>query len=329
MGTQVLICDDSGLARKQMARALPQDWDLDVGFAAGGEEAVAAAAAGRAQVLFLDLNMPGMDGYQVLKAIREQDLPTMVIVVSGDIQPEARERVLALGALDFIKKPVQPEKVREILERYGLQAAAGRPKVGKSPALDYKDGLQEVANVAMGRAADLLARLLGAFVRMPIPRVNDIEVGELRMALQHVGDEGRVAAVCQGFIGSGIAGEALVMFDESSFQDMAELLRYEGELDEDTQLELLMDIANLLTGAFLKGMAEQLDLRFSQGHPVVLGRHARVADLLQRGAARWRRTLALEMNCAIEGRDIRCDLLFLFTEDSLPALKRVLAYLMD
>jgi CheY-like chemotaxis protein len=120
MSTPVVICDDSSFARKQMARALPQDWDVDVTFAGNGEEAVTAIKEGKADVLFLDLTMPILDGYGVLEAIRAEDLPTMVIVVSGDIQPEARDRVKSLGALDFIKKPVTTEKIQGILTDYGL-----------------------------------------------------------------------------------------------------------------------------------------------------------------------------------------------------------------
>ena len=111
MSTPVVICDDSSFARKQMARALPKDWDVDVTFAGNGEEAVIAIKEGKADVLFLDLTMPILDGYGVLEAIRAEDLPTMVIVVSGDIQPEARDRVKSLGALDFIKKPVTTENL--------------------------------------------------------------------------------------------------------------------------------------------------------------------------------------------------------------------------
>lgn len=120
MSTPVVICDDSSFARKQMARALPKDWDVDVTFAGNGEEAVIAIKEGKADVLFLDLTMPILDGYGVLEAIRAEDLPTMVIVVSGDIQPEARDRVKSLGALDFIKKPVTTEKIQGILTDYGL-----------------------------------------------------------------------------------------------------------------------------------------------------------------------------------------------------------------
>lgn len=120
MPTPILICDDSSFARKQMIRALPKSWDVEVSQASNGEEALEIIRAGKAEVTFLDLTMPVMDGYETLTVIHQEDLPTMVIVVSGDIQPEARERVRKLGAMDFIRKPITADKAKETLITYGL-----------------------------------------------------------------------------------------------------------------------------------------------------------------------------------------------------------------
>ncbi len=62
MYTRILICDDSAMARKQMARALPQDWDTELQYAANGREALDLVREGQADLLLLDLNMPDMDG---------------------------------------------------------------------------------------------------------------------------------------------------------------------------------------------------------------------------------------------------------------------------
>lgn len=320
MTTPVLICDDSSFAQKQMARALPCDWDVSVSFAADGAEGLQALRAGKGDILFLDLNMPVMDGYEVLETIRRDDLNTLVIVVSGDVQPEAHARVLRLGALDFIKKPIDEATIGALLDRYGIRGAPGMIRIDASIHVDDRDRYQELANVAMGRAGDLLARLLGAFVKLPVPRVRMIEGSDLQAALQAIETCETVAAVCQGFIGAGIAGEALLTFTESSFTDIATLMRHEGEIDEVVQLELLMDLSSILIGACLKGIADQLDINFSQGHPVVLGRHINIHALLERNASRWNRTLAIELGYRIEHRAINCDMLLLFSEDSLEAL---------
>ena len=120
MGLPVIICDDSSFARKQMMRALPDNWDVEITLATQGEEALAAIKEGKGEVMFLDLTMPILDGYGVLEQIRAQDLPSVVIVVSGDVQPEAYERVKKLGALDFIKKPVDQQVVHKVLTQYGV-----------------------------------------------------------------------------------------------------------------------------------------------------------------------------------------------------------------
>lgn len=322
MTTKVLICDDSSFARKQMARALPEKWDIDVSFATGGEECLELLRQGKGELLFLDLNMPGLDGYGVLQKIREQDLPTMVIVVSGDIQPEAHERVKKLGAMDFIKKPVSIEQVEAVLNQYGLYLESDVSRQVAKVDVDLWDGYREVTNVAMGRAADLLARVLGSFVKMPIPHINMIDVSELQMVLKGVQGDDTISSVCQGFIGSGISGEALLIFKEKSFEDMAALMQFEGDIGEDEQVELLMDISNILIGAFLKAMSEQLKFGFSQGHPVVLGRHISVRELMGEAVQKWTSSLAIEMGYEIEDKNINCDLLILFTEDSMPALER-------
>lgn len=336
MTPAVLICDDSNLARKQLARILPQEWQQTVLFAGHGADALATLKAHKIDWLFLDLNMPVMDGYQVLTELKKHDLGLQVVVVSGDIQPEAYERVMALGAKAFLKKPVNTVELAQLLQTHTEnRALAHRPKAKYiAPTViqldaELRDVFQEIANVAMGQAGDLLARLLNVFVKLPIPNVNLIEVSELTMALASVDPNSKTSGVCQGFIGSGVAGEALLILTDSSFQDIARLLNYHGDVSSAVELELLMDIANILIGAVLKGIAEQVDMGFSQGHPVVLGQHAPITELIKANSKRWRTTLTIELSYGIEGFDINCDLLLLFTEDSLKTLRYKLAFLMD
>ncbi|MBZ6067434.1 response regulator [Aeromonas schubertii] len=340
----VLICDDSGFARKQMARALPPDWPVTVHFAEHGVAGVEQALMGHGEVIFLDLTMPELDGYGVLETLKREGIKSKVIVVSGDIQPEAHQKVMSLGAIDFIKKPATAEQIAALLHHHGLWQPGGqapapiltRPtessaeNTGSGLLLgsETRDAYQEIANVAMGQAADLLARLLDAFVVLPIPNVNVLEVSELHMALNAAADQDTLSAVCQGFIGAGIAGEALLLFHDSSFNDLARLMKMEGPLDRSAELELLMDTANVLIGAFLRGYAEQLDTPFSQGHPVILGQHRPIKELIHTNQSRWRRTLAIEINYRVEGYAVQCDLLLLFTEDSITTMNNKIMHML-
>ncbi|MDD2341656.1 MAG: response regulator [Tolumonas sp.] len=332
MPLNVLICDDSGFARKQLARALPSDWNVNIHFAGNGQEGLEQILSGHGDLVFLDLTMPVMDGYQVLQAIKDEALKTKVIVVSGDIQPEAHAQVMQLGALSFIKKPCSSEDIASLLKEFNLYQPGGESTALVEQTLnlsvEVRDVYQELANVAMGQAADLLARMLGQFVILPIPNVNVLEVSELHMALNSASGESTLSAVCQGFIGAGIAGEALVLFHDSSFTDLAKLMKYQGVLDRNAELELLMDMSNVLIGAFLRGFAMQLDVPFNQGHPVVLGQHRPVEDLIKANQHRWRRTLAIEINYKIRDHQVQCDLLLLFTEDSLQFMNHKIMHLL-
>ena len=258
MTTRVLICDDSSLARKQMARALPKNWNAEVTFAFDGRNALEKLRAGAGELLFLDLNMPEMDGYEVLDAIRKEDLPVLTIVVSGDIQPEARARVRKLGAIEFIKKPTDTDLVLKLLQDYGFlrpedlvedheqSASADTTNTTSTSApISLNDYLQEIANVAMGRSSDLLARLPRVFVKQPIPRVEMIARSELSMAISAAQADSNYSAVCQGFTGAGIAGEALLLFADASFNDMAELLHYEDMDTESIQVEVLLSLIHI------------------------------------------------------------------------------------
>ncbi|GEA08869.1 hypothetical protein KUL42_36300 [Alteromonas sp. KUL42] len=101
MSTPILICDDSGFARRQMARSIPDGWQVEISFAENGAQAIDLIREGKGDVVFLDLNMPVMDGYKTMEVIRQEDLPCLVIVVSGDVQPQAREKTDGHGGARF------------------------------------------------------------------------------------------------------------------------------------------------------------------------------------------------------------------------------------
>jgi two-component system, chemotaxis family, chemotaxis protein CheY len=120
MALTALICDDSLLARNQLKKSLPANFDADIVTATNGVEALAVLRANEIGLVFLDLTMPELDGIGVLEAIKADAMDCLVIVVSADIQPEMQKRVMELGALAFIQKPASADKLAEVMHKYGL-----------------------------------------------------------------------------------------------------------------------------------------------------------------------------------------------------------------
>ena len=121
MATPILVVDDSAISRSITIRSRPKGWDIAITQAANGKEALALLEQGHPAVVLLDLNMPVMDGYEFLAALRANGsaLP-VVIVLSGDIQPGAQARVRELGARAFIKKPVHAPSLLAALKECGV-----------------------------------------------------------------------------------------------------------------------------------------------------------------------------------------------------------------
>jgi len=120
MSLSVLICDDSNLARKQVLRSLPDSLSANAQLATNGAEALELLNEKPFDVLFLDLTMPIVDGLGVLQGIKDAGISLKVFVISADIQPEMQNKVLELGALAFLRKPVQLDVLNSHLQQHNL-----------------------------------------------------------------------------------------------------------------------------------------------------------------------------------------------------------------
>ncbi|MDQ7045457.1 MAG: response regulator [Sulfurimonas sp.] len=112
-----LVTDDSKLARLSLIKSLKSHvGDEDIYQATNGQEAVEIVKNDKPDIVFLDLTMPVMDGYEALPRILELNPKLKVVVVSADIQEQAKTKVIELGAQLHVQKPINPQKMKEILE---------------------------------------------------------------------------------------------------------------------------------------------------------------------------------------------------------------------
>ncbi|MDE3167703.1 MAG: response regulator transcription factor [Acidobacteriota bacterium] len=119
---RTLIVDDEPVARQVLREELSAAGDIEiVGEAEDGAGALAAIARHRPDLVFLDLKMPGLGGFDVVRRLPEGVLPVVVIVTAYD---EHAIRAYEAGALDYLLKPVSQERLARTLDR--VRALRGR-----------------------------------------------------------------------------------------------------------------------------------------------------------------------------------------------------------
>lgn len=112
---RVLVVDDEPLARAGVCELLARDPDLDiVGEAANGEEAVTAIAELQPDLVMLDVQMPGMTGFEVLRAVGPERMPAVVFITAYD---QFAVRAFEVNAVDYLLKPFDDERFALTLTR--------------------------------------------------------------------------------------------------------------------------------------------------------------------------------------------------------------------
>jgi two-component system, LytTR family, response regulator len=112
---RTLIVDDEPLARRRLRTLLADEPDIEiVGEAANGNAAVTAVAEKRPDLLLLDIQMPGKDGFQVLQEIAGPHQPVVVFITAHD---EHAIRAFDVEALDYVLKPVVEGRLRAAVQR--------------------------------------------------------------------------------------------------------------------------------------------------------------------------------------------------------------------
>lgn len=187
---KLLIAEDTESVRDVLKRQL-EKLGVEADFVTTGVEALRALEKHEHGILFTDLHMPDMDGYQLVAAIRaEEEKENLkrfpVIVLTADVQMAQRQAYLAHGFDECLLKPVSLGQFRQLLIRWGVlkeTAAAEEPKEAAppaSPSPKSKDSLPPAVDpkmvVAQMGALDADAiEMLGMFVDMTRPQIDQIE----------------------------------------------------------------------------------------------------------------------------------------------------------
>jgi DNA-binding NtrC family response regulator len=112
----ILVIDDEK-PTLSMFRLLLKAMDYEVLLAGSGEEGIALFEQNKPDVVITDIKMPGMDGFEVIKAIREMDAGVPFIIITGHGDVSQTEEAALSDTVGFINKPLQRDALEEALEK--------------------------------------------------------------------------------------------------------------------------------------------------------------------------------------------------------------------
>ena len=147
---KTLIVDDESLARRGLAHRLKSISDIEiVGEAKNGREALKLIKDKSPDLVFLDIQMPGLSGFDVLQQL---DIETMPVVLFLTAYDEYAVQAFEANALDYILKPIDEERLHQVLEKV-------RANLSQKRALDHKRMLLELVSQISGESISSFADL--------------------------------------------------------------------------------------------------------------------------------------------------------------------------
>jgi len=149
---KTLIVDDESLARRGLAHRLKNIADIEiVGEACNGREALQLIKEKSPDLVFLDIQMPGIGGFEV---VQQLDVKTMPIILFLTAYDEYAVRAFEVNALDYVLKPIDEERLNQVLDKV-------RTNLSEKRALKQKQLLLKLASTISGETISSIAELEG------------------------------------------------------------------------------------------------------------------------------------------------------------------------
>ena len=192
---------------------------------------------------------------------------------------------------------------------------------------DQRDALQELMNIAMGQAAERLARLTNTMVTLSVPFIHPLIREQDNLLIPDHLRRSSMIVTRQSFLGE-LRGEVFVCFGSMGADELAELLGYKGG-GLAQQDELMLDVTNILTGACISGLARQVATQVSYDAPSILVHREQEANALDELNLNEHLAMVLEIRFEVEAHQFSCDLLICITERTAGVVVRAIDRLLD
>jgi len=180
---------------------------------------------------------------------------------------------------------------------------------------EQRDALQELLNITMGQAANSLAQLIETKIDISIPKITSVTPTQLYTLLFETQN---AFYTRQSFLGD-VHGEVMSVLSQSGLNEVASLMEYDAPLSKEDIQEIILELSNILAGACLAGLSEQLELSTNLNMPTLFSPQKANFDELQ-----WQHSLVMEVQFAIAISSFSMRVVFCLDDESLTRMKATL-----
>ncbi|MAF69145.1 MAG: chemotaxis protein CheC [Alteromonas sp.] len=180
---------------------------------------------------------------------------------------------------------------------------------------EQRDALQELLNISMGQAANSLAQLIETKIDISIPKITSVTPTQLYTLLFETQN---AFYTWQSFLGD-VHGEVMSVLSQSGLNEVASLMEYDAPLSKEDIQEIILELSNILAGACLAGLSEQLELSTNLNMPTLFSPQKANFDELQ-----WQHSLVMEVQFAIAISSFSMRVVFCLDDESLTRMKATL-----
>lgn len=330
MPVKVLVVDDEESIRESLREFLAGEGNYDILLAEDGFKALELFKSQAVDLVFMDIKMPGMDGIEVFRRMKQLKPGIKVVLITGLPDEATFDRALAVSeevVEGFIPKPFKPADLRKCLK----SVASGDRHAAFQLTPTQLDALGRFAAAAMGTASKALGDIVEKPVMVSLESVSAVPLNQISKPLEEPGAAS--AAILAAFSGE-LSGKVLLMLpwnDALALCDLAQSLSSGSSKDFDGERQVLLKaLGTVIALTYINTISERLGLDVELGEAELLFEHRNslirsIAGEMSTAEGKEAEYLfAIETQLRIMGQPVNCWSSMIPTAASMKTLLRAL-----
>lgn len=189
---------------------------------------------------------------------------------------------------------------------------------------DRQDAIQGILNSAMGSAANSLARVIDSDVEVNQPSVHWVNKNNLDATLANINLPEQSIAMRQSFRGP-LRGEILILLEHgASHHRLGKVMGYSEKMSPRNIQELTLELTNVLSGACISGLSDELDVVLHFGSPSIISQKTSVNNIFSKRQLQWTDALFMDVSYTVNSISLKTNLILCMIEEDSQTLYQLI-----